>query len=65
MTKKGDKMAFVRISDFTGSVECVVFPTVFEEYRSMLKPDLCVIIKAKNSDRNGEQSLLVDKIKEL
>jgi len=65
MTKKGDKMAFVRISDFTGSIECVVFPTVFEEYRSMLKPDLCVIIKAKNSDRNGEQSLLVDMIKEL
>ncbi|MBP6925893.1 MAG: DNA polymerase III subunit alpha [Candidatus Pacebacteria bacterium] len=26
MTRKGDKMAFVRISDFTGSIECVIFP---------------------------------------
>jgi DNA polymerase-3 subunit alpha len=65
MTRKGDKMAFVRISDFTGSIECVIFPKTFEEYRGMLKIDLCVVIKAKNSDREGEQSLIVDSIKKL
>lgn len=65
LTKKQDRMAFIRISDFTGSIECVMFPTIYEEHRTMLKPDTCIVIKAKGSDRNGEQSLIVEKMKQL
>jgi len=65
LTKKQDRMAFLKISDFTGSIECVIFPGSYEEYRPILKPDTCIIVKAKSSDRNGEQSLIIEKIKVL
>lgn len=63
--KNNDKMAFVRIADLTASLECVVFPKIYEEVKNLCKTDALVIVKGKISDRNGERSLLIDKIKEL
>lgn len=65
MTKKGEKMAFIRIADFTDSIEAVIFPKVMEENKDACAPETCVAIKGKVSDRNGELSLIVDKIKLL
>jgi DNA polymerase-3 subunit alpha len=62
---KNEKMAFLRIADLTGSLECVVFPKSYEELRKFCVPDRLVIIKGKISDRNGERSVLIDKIKDL
>ena len=65
LTKKGDKMMFLKIADFSGSLECVVFPKVFTQYSQILLPETCVAIKGKFSERNGMPSVLVDKIKKL
>lgn len=62
---KNEKMAFVRIADLTGSLECVVFPKSYEEMKKFCMTDKLVIVKGKISDRNGERSLLIDKMKEL
>jgi DNA polymerase-3 subunit alpha len=64
-TKKGDPMMFLRMADFTGTIECVVFPRVLFEYRSSIAVDKCVAIKGKVSDRNGEKTLIIDKVKGL
>ncbi len=56
VTKKGDPMMFLRLADFTGSIECVVFPRVLFEYRSSIAVDRCVAIKGKISERNGDKS---------
>ena len=64
-TKKGDPMMFLRLADFTGSIEAVVFPRVLLEYRSSIAVDKCVAIKGKVSERNGEKSLIIDKVKGL
>ena len=62
-TKKGSYMAFVTLEDLTGSIECLVFPKVFERYQSMLKEDETVILKGKLSIREEESpKLLVDKV---
>lgn len=63
--KKNDKMAFLRIADLTGSVECVVFPKVYEEFKKFCVVDQLVMIKGKVSSRNDEMSILVDKMKAL
>lgn len=63
--KNNEKMAFVRIADLTGSLECVVFPKTYETVKNLCKEDQLVIIKGKISERNGELSLLIDTIKEL
>ena len=64
-TKKGDKMAFVRLADFTGSIETVIFPKIFAKYEEILKPESCIAIKGRKSMRNGEINLVAEDIQKL
>ena len=65
ITKKNDRMAFVTISDFTGAVECVVFPGVYQTNRELFEKDTVIAIKAKVSDRGGDLSLIIEGVKAL
>jgi len=65
LTKKGDPMAFLKIKDFTDTIECVCFPKVYEKYKDIIAYDGCIAVKGKVSERNGEKSILVDKMKKL
>lgn len=65
LTKKGDKMAFVRLSDQDAAIEIVLFPKLFKEKQEILAPQSCVAIKGRLSLRNGEPSIVVEKVKEL
>lgn len=65
LTKKNDQMMFVRLADLTGTIEVVVFPRVFEEFKKLLVAEKCVAIKGKISNRNDEISLIAEKVKEL
>ena len=62
---KNEKMAFLRVADLSGSIECVVFPKTFEEVKKFMAVDQLVTIKGKVSERNEERSIIVDKIKAL
>ncbi|MFH1402594.1 MAG: DNA polymerase III subunit alpha [Patescibacteria group bacterium] len=65
LTKKGDKMAFARLSDFNGNLEVVIFPKILKEYQEFLEVDKCLMIKGRISKRDGETTLIAEKIKEL
>ena len=65
MTKNNDKMAFIRLADFSGSIETVVFPRVFMQFKDVLVAEKCVAIRGKLSIRNNEPSIIIDAIKEL
>lgn len=65
LTKKGDRMAFIQLSNQTDSIEMVAFPEVFQTHKDLLIPGACVAVKGKLSIRNDEPSILVDKIKSL
>lgn len=65
MTKKNDPMAFVRIADFSGTIECVIFPKVYTTYKEHLVADKCIALKGRLNDRNQQISLLVEKVKTL
>jgi DNA polymerase-3 subunit alpha len=65
ITKKGDKMAFLRVADFTDKIEVVVFPKTWFEFKSLLELDKCIAVKGKISDRNGELSMIADAIRAL
>ena len=64
-TKSFEKMAFINFSDFTGTIEIVVFPKIFEKYKELLEPNLCVIIKGRISYRKDSISLLAEAVKKL
>lgn len=63
MTKKGDKMIFLKLADLSDSIDVVVFPKIFEEFQDILLPESCIVIKGTFSLRNGEKSILIDKVK--
>jgi DNA polymerase III subunit alpha len=65
LTKKGEKMAFVKIADFGGSLELVVFPDTLKNLAAFFKPELCICVSGKFSVRNGDPSILVEKARLL
>ncbi len=65
LTKNGDQMAFIKIADFDGSMEAVVFPKNYAEHRAILRPENCIALKGKLSSRNGELSMVADALKAL
>ena len=65
MTKNGERMGFLKISDFSDAIEVVAFPRTFKEYELLMTPGSCVAIKGKISERNGEQSFVVERAKAL
>lgn len=65
LTKKGDKMAFVRIADLSDSIEVVVFPKVLTEKREFFMPQQCIAVKGRLSHRNGNPSIIAEAVKRL
>jgi len=64
-TKKGDRMAFVKISDFSGSIDCVVFSKLYESTKDTLVVDTIIALQSKVTERNGEKSLMIESFKKL
>ena len=65
MTKNGEKMVFMKMADLTDSIDVVAFPKIFEEFQGILIPESCIVIKGTMSLRNGEKSILIDKVKAM
>jgi DNA polymerase-3 subunit alpha len=65
LTKNGDQMAFIKLADFSGAVEAVVFPKSYAEYKPILRPEACIAIKGRISNRNGEFSIVTEALKAL
>ncbi|PIR83754.1 DNA polymerase III subunit alpha [Candidatus Kaiserbacteria bacterium CG10_big_fil_rev_8_21_14_0_10_51_14] len=64
-TKNGERMAFLKLSDFSGSIELVAFPRTYKEFGTILIPSACIAVKGRISDRNGEASFVIEKAKAL
>lgn len=52
--RKGKNMAFVQVEDFTGSVEVIVFSSVYADYREQLEDDALLMFLGRVSVRPGE-----------
>ena len=58
-TKKNTTMAFVRIDDFYGSIEVIVFDNVYSRSSSLLVDDSIVYIEGKISIREDEGASII------
>jgi DNA polymerase-3 subunit alpha len=65
ITKRNDMMAFLRVADLTSSIEVVVFPKIYEEFKKLFAPESCIAVKGRYSLRNGTPSIIAEKAKEL
>ncbi|HHX76826.1 MAG TPA: DNA polymerase III subunit alpha [Firmicutes bacterium] len=59
ITKKGKPMAFITIEDLTGSLEVIVFPELYEKYRSNLTEDRVMLIRGTVSSREEEDKKVI------
>ena len=58
MTKKRSLMAFANIEDLYGSIEVIVFPETYKEYRTLIEDDNVVLVKGKLQVDDDEIKLL-------
>ena len=65
LTRGGDQMAFIKLMDEGSSIEAVVFPKDYVAYKSIIKPESCVALKGRMSNRNGELSIVTEALRAL
>ncbi|MEZ4200366.1 MAG: OB-fold nucleic acid binding domain-containing protein [Candidatus Paceibacterota bacterium] len=65
LTKKGERMAFIRLANHTDAIEMTAFPEVYRQNHDLLQPGTCIAIKGKLNIRNDEPTILVDRVKNL
>lgn len=58
-TKKGKPMAFVKLEDFTGSVEIVVFSELYERRREIFQEDNPLMVKGKVDLKEEEEPKII------
>ena len=65
ITKNNERMAFLKIADFSDSIEAVAFPSIFKESIEILIAEKCIALSGKVSLRNGEKSIIIEAVKEV
>ena len=56
-------MAFITIGDEKGiAVECIVFPKIFEKYKSLLLKEQVIVLEGRIDTKNERPVLIVEKI---
>lgn len=61
--KTGSEMAFLTVANENGvTLECIVFPKIFEQYKSLLTKENVVIISGKIDTKNDKPIIIADKI---
>lgn len=63
-TKKSNaEMAFIQVNDDRGvGIECVVFPRIFEEYKTLLVLDTVILIEGKVNMKEDRPVIIVERI---
>ncbi|MBI5466823.1 MAG: DNA polymerase III subunit alpha [Candidatus Kerfeldbacteria bacterium] len=64
-TRTNETMAFARVEDLSGTVEIVIFPSVYRDTQDFWVAERLVVIEGKSSSKDGEWKLLADKVWDL
>ncbi|MDZ5472495.1 DNA polymerase III subunit alpha [Bacillus sp. 31A1R] len=64
-TKKGEAMAFLTISDQTGDMEAVAFPTVFNRISVLLQKGSIIMLSGKIDIRDGKGQFIVQNARDM
>lgn len=65
-TRNNNMMAFVTLEDLYGTVEIIVFPTVYKKYSKLLELDKTVIVDGKISLKEEEEpKIICDSVRPL
>ncbi len=63
--KSAQEMAFVRLSDGTGEIECVVFPTIFAQNKQILEKEQVLVVRGRLDKRDEDYALVVESLQKF
>ena len=62
-TRNNDKMAFLTLEDFSGTMEILLFPKVYEAYRDLLKEEEALMVHGRaNVSADGEGKVIASEL---
>jgi DNA polymerase-3 subunit alpha len=64
ITKNDNPMAFVQLEDLQGSIEVVVFPSVYEGTRELWEPDKILVVKGRVDVRGREPKIICESVQD-
>jgi DNA polymerase-3 subunit alpha len=65
-TRNNDKMAFLTLEDFQGTMEIVVFPKVYQQYSELLLEEAVILVKGRsNVSADGEAKVIASQMQIL
>ena len=64
-TKRGEPMLIIGLEDFSGEIEVVVFPRVFELFQRLLEKDSRITVCGKIARSSDEDKIIADNIEQL
>lgn len=65
-TRKGDTMAALQLEDMSGTVEVILFPRHYEQYRDYLESEVPVCVRGRcDVDARGEVKILCEEMLDL
>lgn len=64
-TKSGSTMGFLKLEDLYGSIEAVVFPKIYDKFRSLINEEEVVKISGKLQIKDGAVQIIADAIEKL
>ncbi len=62
VTKQGAPWALLMLEDLAGAIECMVFPTAYQAYGTMLSEDAIVVVRGKLDRREDAPKLVAMEI---
>jgi DNA polymerase-3 subunit alpha len=65
ITRGNEQMAFLKIADLSGSIEAVMFPSIYRESIDIAKQEKCIALSGKVTIRNGEKSIAIEAVKAI
>ncbi|HYC79406.1 MAG TPA: DNA polymerase III subunit alpha, partial [Candidatus Binatia bacterium] len=63
ITKKGEAMAFADVEDKSGTIEVLLFPTIWQQHAGLINSDNILLFTGKVSDKDGVPKFLAEDIK--
>jgi DNA polymerase-3 subunit alpha len=64
ITKNDKPMAFVQLEDLQGSIEVVVFPSVYKGTRELWEPDKILIVRGRVDMRGREPKIICESVQD-
>lgn len=62
---RGEEMAFIKLEDESGTVDVVVFPKSFAQFKTIINEDAVIVVEGKLDNRDEECAILAENLIDL